>query len=230
MSSNGTEENESNLLSTKTSFEGMSLTQTENINNQEITENLSETSNSVKYEKINESSDDIKENNSSEEEERDEQEEEVNLFTDIDKLKNVNREVKIRRKEIPPRANHPLHLWSIIKNCIGKDLSKLPLPVNFSEPISFLQRLTEELEYSNLLDIAAKCSDQWEQLAYIVAFTISSYSTTSIRINKPFDPFLGETFECDRLDDMGWRSLSEQGNNILIKILYMMIILCLCYF
>ena len=139
-----------------------------------------------------------------------EQEEELNLFTDIDKLKSVNREVKIRRKEIPNRPNHPLNLWSIVKNCIGKDLSKLPLPVNFSEPISFLQRITEELEYSNLIDIAAKCSDQWEQLAYIAAFTISSYSTTSTRINKPFNPLLGETYECDRLDDMGWRSLSEQ--------------------
>ena len=38
-------------------------------------------------------------------------------------------------------------LWSIMKNCIGKDLSKIPLPVNFSEPLSMLQRLGEEYEY-----------------------------------------------------------------------------------
>ena len=34
-----------------------------------------------------------------------------------------------------------------MKNCIGKDLSKIPLPVNFSEPLSMLQRLVEDYEY-----------------------------------------------------------------------------------
>ena len=38
-------------------------------------------------------------------------------------------------------------LWSIMKNCIGKDLSKIPVPVNFSEPLSMLQRLVEDFEY-----------------------------------------------------------------------------------
>lgn len=43
-----------------------------------------------------------------------------------------------------------------MKNCIGKDLSKIPMPVNFNEPLSMLQRLTEDYEYSDILDIAAK--------------------------------------------------------------------------
>ena len=73
-----------------------------------------------------------------------------------------------------------------------------------------LQRITEELEYSNLLDSASQCDDQWEQMAYVAAFTISAYSTTATRTNKPFNPLLGETYECDRLDDYGWRSISEQ--------------------
>jgi hypothetical protein len=30
---------------------------------------------------------------------------------------------------------------------IGKDLSRIPIPVNFSEPLSMLQRLTEDFEY-----------------------------------------------------------------------------------
>jgi len=70
-------------------------------------------------------------------------------------LKGVNRQVRPRRKEITPRPNYSLNLWSIMKNCIGKDLSRIPIPVNFSEPLSMLQRVTEELEYSNLLDLAA---------------------------------------------------------------------------
>jgi hypothetical protein len=118
--------------------------------------------------------------------------------------------VKKRRLEIPVRPNYSINLWSIMKNCIGKDLSKIPIPVNFSEPLSMLQRITEELEYSDLLDKAAACEDQWEQMAYIAAFTVSSYSTTATRTNKPFNPMLGETYECDRLDDFGWRALSEQ--------------------
>lgn len=97
-----------------------------------------------------------------------------------------------------------------MKNCIGKDLSKIPMPVNFNEPLSMLQRLTEDYEYTDLLDKAAACQDPCEQLAYVAAFTISSYSTTSNRTGKPFNPLLGETYECDRTDDLGWRCLAEQ--------------------
>ncbi len=129
---------------------------------------------------------------------------------DLNSLKGTILALKTRRKEILPRPNYSLNLWSIMKNCIGKDLSKIPLPVNFSEPLSMLQRVTEELEYSNLLDIASEIEDQWEQLAYVAAFTVTSFSTTANRTNKPFNPLLGETYECDRLDDFGWRCLSEQ--------------------
>ena len=131
-------------------------------------------------------------------------------LNDLNSLKIVQRQVKTRRKEITPRPNYSLNLWSIMKNCIGKDLSKIPIPVNFSEPLSMLQRVTEEMEYSSLLDLASQSQDQWEQMAYVAAFTVSSYSTTATRTNKPFNPLLGETYECDRLDDFGWRSLAEQ--------------------
>ncbi|KAF5286953.1 hypothetical protein FQR65_LT12412 [Abscondita terminalis] len=115
-----------------------------------------------------------------------------------------------RRTRVPDKPNYPLNLWSIMKNCIGKDLSKIPMPVNFSEPLSMLQRLTEDYEYAEILDVAAKCSDPYEQLAHVAAFTISSYSTTSSRTGKPFNPLLGETYECDRTDDLGWRVINEQ--------------------
>lgn len=59
-------------------------------------------------------------------------------------------------------------------------------------------------------DRAAECADSYEQMAYVAAFTISSYSTTAARTGKPFNPLLGETFECDRTDDLGWRAISEQ--------------------
>lgn len=118
--------------------------------------------------------------------------------------------VRRRRTRVADKPNYPLNLWSIIKNCIGKDLSKIPMPVNFNEPLSMLQRLTEDFEYSEILDKAAQCKDTCEQLAYVTAFTISSYSTTSNRTGKPFNPLLGETYECDRTDDLGWRCINEQ--------------------
>ncbi|XP_033333217.1 oxysterol binding protein isoform X4 [Megalopta genalis] len=117
---------------------------------------------------------------------------------------------KQRRSNVPEKPNYQLNLWSIMKNCIGKDLSKIPMPVNFSEPLSMLQRLTEDYEYADILDRAAECTDSYEQMAYVAAFTISSYSTTAIRTGKPFNPLLGETYECDRIDDLGWRAISEQ--------------------
>ncbi|XP_072392952.1 oxysterol-binding protein 1 isoform X1 [Diabrotica undecimpunctata] len=115
-----------------------------------------------------------------------------------------------RRTRVPDKPNYPLNLWSIMKNCIGKDLSKIPMPVNFNEPLSMMQRITEDLEYADVLDVAAKCTDPCEQLAYIAAFTISSYASTSIRTGKPFNPLLGETYELDRTDDLGWRVINEQ--------------------
>ncbi|XP_063042380.1 oxysterol-binding protein 2-like [Engraulis encrasicolus] len=117
---------------------------------------------------------------------------------------------RARRTRIPDKPNYSLNLWSIMKNCIGKELSKIPMPVNFNEPLSMLQRLTEDLEYSELLDRAALCSSSLEQLCLVAAFSVSSYSTTVHRTGKPFNPLLGETYELDRLDDYGYRSLCEQ--------------------
>uniref|UniRef100_A0A3Q3LZV6 Oxysterol-binding protein n=1 Tax=Mastacembelus armatus TaxID=205130 RepID=A0A3Q3LZV6_9TELE len=118
--------------------------------------------------------------------------------------------VRQRRTRIPDKPNYYLNLWSIMKNCIGKELSKIPMPVNFNEPLSMLQRLSEDLEYYELLDKAAKCQSSLEQMCYVAAFTVSSYSTTVNRTGKPFNPLLGETFELDRLRECGYRSLCEQ--------------------
>ncbi|XP_011477444.1 oxysterol-binding protein 2 isoform X2 [Oryzias latipes] len=115
-----------------------------------------------------------------------------------------------RRTRVPDKPNYSLNLWSIMKNCIGKELSKIPMPVNFNEPLSMLQRLTEDLEYHELLDKAARCESSLEQMCLVAAFSVSSYSTTVHRTAKPFNPLLGETYELDRLEEFGYRSLCEQ--------------------
>lgn len=73
-----------------------------------------------------------------------------------------------------------------------------------------LQRLTEDLEYHELLDKAVKCESSTEQMCFVAAFSVSSYSTTVHRTAKPFNPLLGETYELDRLEEFGFRSLCEQ--------------------
>lgn len=118
--------------------------------------------------------------------------------------------LKKRRSRIADKPNYSLNLWSIMKNCIGKELSKIPMPVNFNEPISMLQRLSEDLEYHELLDKASKCHSSLEQMCYVAAFSVSSYSTTVYRTGKPFNPLLGETYELDRRRESGYRSLCEQ--------------------
>ena len=49
------------------------------------------------------------------------------------------------------------------------------------------------------------------QLAMVAAFAVSAHATQVFRVAKPFDALLGETYECDRSDDLGWRCFSEQG-------------------
>ncbi|CAH8504385.1 unnamed protein product [Schistosoma haematobium] len=79
--------------------------------------------------------------------------------------------IRKRRNTIPVSPKIALNLWGIIKNAIGKDLAKIPIPVNFNEPLSFLQRAVEDFTYSNLLDYASQTRDPVEQMAYVVAFS-----------------------------------------------------------
>ena len=88
-------------------------------------------------------------------------------------------------------------LASILRKSIGKDSSGRSMPVGINEPLSALQRMCEELEYVELLDKAAQCEeDQVLQMAYVVAYAVSAYSSLACRADrKPFNPMLGETFE-----------------------------------
>jgi hypothetical protein len=92
---------------------------------------------------------------------------------------------------------------------IGKDMTKMTLPVSFNEPTSLLQRVAEDLEYTDLLDIAAGRSDSMERLVYVATYAASEYASTIGRVAKPFNPLLGETFEYVR-PDKGYRFFVEQ--------------------
>jgi len=106
--------------------------------------------------------------------------------------------------------NRPkISLWGILKSMVGKDMTKMTLPVSFNEPTSLLYRCGEDMEYADLLDLAADRTDSIERLLYVAAFAASEYASTIGRVAKPFNPLLGETFEYVR-PDKNYRFFIEQ--------------------
>ncbi|XP_075480675.1 oxysterol-binding protein-related protein 1C-like [Primulina tabacum] len=131
-----------------------------------------------------------------------------------------------RRKKLPDPVEKEkgVSLWSMIKDNIGKDLTKVCLPVYFNEPLSSLQKCFEDLEYSYLLDRAYEWGRKGNSLMRILnvaAFAVSGYASTDGRNCKPFNPLLGETYEAD-YPDKGLRFFSEKVSH------HPMIVACHC--
>jgi hypothetical protein len=144
-----------------------------------------------------------------------------------------------RRRKLPAPSSDTsqVSIWNIMRKAIGKDLSKISLPVILNEPIGILQvsftlktikfslllklneknsfnlnlkRLCEELEYTDLLDTAHNIQDPYDRMIYVAAFVISGYSSSNYRTGaKNFNPLLGETYELVR-PDKGWKYVGEQ--------------------
>lgn len=110
---------------------------------------------------------------------------------------------------VPMFSRNDFSVWSILKQCIGRELSKITMPVVFNEPLSFLQRLSENMEYCYLLEKADQCEDPVKRMEYVAAFAVAAISSNWERLGKPFNPLLGETYELVR-EDMGFRIVCEQ--------------------
>lgn len=109
-----------------------------------------------------------------------------------------------------------------------QELSKIAMPVIFNEPLSFLQRLSEYMEHTQLIHRANATPDSIERmkvavhleeeeeeeegrcvlfrvtcssdttLQCVAAFAVSAVASQWERTGKPFNPLLGETFELIR--------------------------------
>ncbi|XP_012676271.1 oxysterol-binding protein-related protein 2 isoform X2 [Clupea harengus] len=116
-----------------------------------------------------------------------------------------------RRMTLPapmfPRNN--FSVWGFLKKCIGMELSKIPMPIIFNEPLSFLQRLSEYMEHTYLIHKACTLSDSIDRMQLVAAFAVSAVASQWDRTGKPFNPLLGETYELVR-EDEGYRLISEQ--------------------
>ncbi|KAM9797453.1 oxysterol-binding protein-related protein 1 [Syngnathus typhle] len=109
----------------------------------------------------------------------------------------------------PMFSRNDFSIWSILRNCIGMELSKIAMPVIFNEPLSFLQRLTEYMEHTYLIHQANDTLDSLERMKCVAAFVVSAVASQWERTGKPFNPLLGETYELVR-EDLGFRLISEQ--------------------
>ncbi|KAF1845421.1 oxysterol binding protein-like protein [Cucurbitaria berberidis CBS 394.84] len=123
-------------------------------------------------------------------------------------LQPVNRRTTVLAPKVQPPS-----LIAFFRKNVGKDLSTIAMPVSANEPMSALQRLAEQLEYSELLDAAVNAAPETgERLVYMAAFAISAFSNARVKdraIRKPFNPMLGETYELVR-EDKGYRFFAEK--------------------
>jgi oxysterol-binding protein 1 len=80
--------------------------------------------------------------------------------------------------------------------------------MGFYLPLTEIQFRAEELEYTALLDAAAKePKGSIERATLVAGFALSHYAAT-VRLDKPFLPMHGETFDI-YLPDRGVRVLAE---------------------
>ncbi|KAI7732527.1 hypothetical protein M8C21_018864, partial [Ambrosia artemisiifolia] len=137
----------------------------------------------------------------------------INQSDVMDEINTKNLQFE-RRKKLPDPVEKEkgVSLWSMIKDNVGKDLTRVCLPVYFNEPISSLQKCFEDLEYSYLLDRAyqhGKEGNSLQRLLNVAAFAVSGYASSEGRHCKPFNPLLGETYEAD-YPEKGVRFFSEK--------------------
>ncbi|XP_078397293.1 oxysterol-binding protein-related protein 1 isoform X2 [Cetorhinus maximus] len=109
----------------------------------------------------------------------------------------------------PMFSRNDFSIWSILRKCIGMELSKIAMPVIFNEPLSFLQRLTEYMEHTYLIHEAISSHHSSERMQRVAAFAVSAVASQWERTGKPFNPLLGETYELVR-QDLGFKLISEQ--------------------
>ncbi|XP_022655489.1 oxysterol-binding protein-related protein 1-like isoform X2 [Varroa jacobsoni] len=133
--------------------------------------------------------------------------------SNVKPLDNAEKGTKWGRDRLPhPQIEYRLSLWSILKKCCGKELYRLAMPVEINEPLSFLQRLAEIMEYSDLLEQAAAENDPVRRMQFVTAFAVASLSSNLERLRKPFNPILGETYELNRSNEASgcFRLVCEQ--------------------
>ena len=69
--------------------------------------------------------------------------------------------------------NQSYSIWAILKDVIGKDLTRITMPIWLNEPISMLQRIAELTAFHNIMEEAIKTKDDHKRIALIGIFILS---------------------------------------------------------
>uniref|UniRef100_A0A2I3RCS8 Oxysterol binding protein like 7 n=1 Tax=Pan troglodytes TaxID=9598 RepID=A0A2I3RCS8_PANTR len=116
------------------------------------------------------------------------------------------------RRRCLPAASGPgadVSLWNILRNNIGKDLSKVSMPVQLNEPLNTLQRLCEELEYSSLLDQASRIADPCERMVPAASFSLGPFLPENpgwVSHHPPISACHAESENFAFWQDMKWKN------------------------
>lgn len=86
-------------------------------------------------------------------------------------------------------------IWTILKDMVGKDITKYSMPVIVNEPLSNLQKYAEILSLNYLLELASEQETSLMRLVYVSVYHAAKFFLIHNRLQKPFNSLLGETFE-----------------------------------
>jgi hypothetical protein len=101
-------------------------------------------------------------------------------------------------REVLPYFKDPkvkISIWTILKDSIGKDITKMSVPVYFNDPTNILQKCATSMEYNDLLDQAILQKDSLRRLAYVAIYSVTMLTSIERNTTKPFNPLLSETYE-----------------------------------
>lgn len=85
---------------------------------------------------------------------------------------------------------------------IGMDMTRVLIPVNFLEPRSLLEKITDFATHCDLFTNSMDPEDPVARMVNIVKWYLSGWHVKPKGVKKPYNPALGEIFRCNiELDD-----------------------------
>ena len=92
--------------------------------------------------------------------------------------------------------NRSLILTLLKQVKIGEDLSKIAFPVHVLEPRSLLEKLSDLFVFPEHFGAIAEEEDPVQRMIAVCRWLISGFCLRPKGARKPYNPILGETFEC----------------------------------
>ena len=131
------------------------------------------------------------------------------LLTDDDEFEDAECGEEGLKRHSLPMLRIPkkfISLWEGLKECISQQFPNVLLPLKYYEPLTLLQRLSEEFEFVEILIKASQAESVEKALALVLAFIAAGFNRPA-RLARPFNSMMGETFE---LRSHGAQVLLEQ--------------------